>query len=228
MNESGYEEYKKNLHRDQKQRKNLRDGKIQFVLGICFLVYTLVILPFHADNVSEIAGNEMKAGKNYYPEHVYYIYNLEILRAKTDADDGEIYCIARFPDRDQNDWIISFTPGNNQQLAERIRAAERIRTASAFETELNLTVSGYFQLKYLEDFPFEADSFFSVYGRTYANDDGSNMLSLNAKYLCEKNENYTLEILFHPGIPLGSLVAGLLGTIWGSIAWIRNRKSKTP
>ncbi len=85
MNESSYEEYKKNLHRDQKKRADLHDGKVQLVVGTLLLLYTLFILPFHADNVQEIRGDEMTAGKNYYPEKVYYIENLELLCAKTDA-----------------------------------------------------------------------------------------------------------------------------------------------
>lgn len=221
MNESSYEEYKKNFSRDQKKHNGLHRGKILLVLGVIFLLYTLFILPFHADNVNEIRGAEMKAGKDYYPEHVYYIEDLQILRAKTDAGDGQIYCVARFLDRDQNDWIISFTPGSNEQLAERIKIS------SSFENELNLTTSGYFQIKPLEDFPFEADSFFTVYGRKYADAEGSNMLSMNAKYLCEKNDSYILQILFHPGIPLGSLVTGLVGVLYGAFSLIRNRTRKT-
>lgn len=220
MNENSYEEYKKNLSRSRKKHTNLHDGKILLVLGIIFLLYTLFILPFHADNVNEIRGDEMKAGKNYYPEHVYYIDHLQLLRAKTDADKDQIYCIARFLDRDQNDWIISFTPGENERLAEDIRLSDR------FDKELHLTVSGYFQIKPLEDFPFEADSFFTVYGRKYADADGSNMLSMNAKYLCERNDSYLKQILFHPGIPLGSLAAGLGSVIFGIFLLIRSRKVK--
>lgn len=53
MNESSYEAYKKNLFRDQKKRDSFRNGKVRLVVGTCLLLYTLFILPFHADNVDE-------------------------------------------------------------------------------------------------------------------------------------------------------------------------------
>lgn len=221
MNESNYEEYKKNLSKDRKKRNGLHNGKIQLVVGICMLLYTLYILPFHAGDVREIRGDEVKAGKNYYPEKVYYIENLQLLRAKTDTDDDKVYCIAKFADRDQNDWIILFTPGKNKQLEERIRLS------SSFEVELNISTSGYFQLQYLEDLPFGADSFYSVYSGKYADAEGQNMLSLNAEYLCSKYDNYTLQALLRPGIPLVGFVAGMLGTIFGGLSLIRNRSRKT-
>ena len=220
MNESSYEEYKKNLFRDQKKRDGFRSGKIQLVAGICLLLYTLFILPFNADNACEIRGNEMTAGKTYNPQKVYYIENLQLLCAKTDADDDQIYCIAKFLDCDQNDWIISFTPGKNEQLAEQIRLS------ASFKNELNLTISGYFLLEYLEDIPFQADSFYTIYGNKYADAESQNMLSMNAEYLCRRDESYTLQVLLHPGIPLASFVLGMIGVIFGGIALIRNRSCK--
>lgn len=220
MNESSYEEYKKNLFRDQKKHDGFRSGKAQLVAGICLLLYTLFILPFNADNVSEIRGDEMTAGKTYYPQKVYYIENLQLLRTKTDADDDQIYCIAKFFDRDQNDWIISFTPGRNKQLADQIRLS------GSFENELNLTASGYFLLEYLEDLPFGADSFYTIYGGKYSDDEGQNMLSMNAEYLCKRDNNYTLQTLLRPGIPLVSFVSGMIGVIFGGILLIRNRSRK--
>lgn len=220
MNESSYEEYKKNLFHDQKKRDGLRSGKVQLVVGICLLLYTLFILPFHADNVCAIRGDEMTAGKNYYPEKVYYIENLQLLCAKTGADEDPIYCIAKFLDCDQNDWFISFTPGRNKQLAEQIRLS------GSFENELNLTISGYFLLEYLEDLPFEADSFYTVYGSKYADVEGQNMLCLNAEYLCKRDDNYTLQALLRPGIPLISFLCGMTGVISGGILLIRNRSHK--
>lgn len=220
MNEN-YEEYKKNLSRDQKKHNDLLDGKILIVVGICFLLYLAFILPFNADNAGEICGNEMKAGGTYDHVQVYYIENLQLLCAKIDADDDEIYCIAKFLDRDQNEWILSFTPGENERLIQSIRLSDR------FNKELDLTVSGYFQLKPLEDLPFAADSFFTVYGSKYADAEGSNMLSMNAEYLCEKDDNYTLKVLLRPGTPLISLVVGLFGTIVGQILLFRNRNRKT-
>lgn len=220
MNESSYEEYKKNLFHDPKKRDGLRNGKVRLVVGTCMLLYTLFILPFHADNVCEIRGDEMTAGKNYYPEKVYYIENLQILCAKTGADDDQIYCIAKFLDRDQNDWVISFTPGRNKQLAEQIRLS------GSFENELNLMTSGYFLLECPEDLPFEADSFYTVYGSKYADAEGQNMLNLNAEYLCKGYDNYTLQALLRPGIPLVSFVCGMTGVISGGISLIRNRFRK--
>lgn len=219
MNESSYEEYKKNLFHDQKKRDGLRGGKVRLAVGICLLLYTLFILPFHADNVGAIPGDEMTAGKTYYPEKVYYIENLQLLYAKT-GDDDQIYCIAKFTDCNQNDWIISFTPGRNKQLAEQIRLS------GSFENELNLTTGGYFLLEYPEDLPFGADSFYTVYGSKYADAEGQNMLNLNAEYLCERYGNYTLQALLRPGIPLVSFVCGMTGVISGGISLIRNRSRK--
>lgn len=220
MNESSYEEYKKNLHRDQKKRADLHDGKVQLVVGIFMLLYTLFILPFHADNIHEIRGDEMTAGKKYNPEKVYYIENLELLCAKTDADNDQIYCIAKFSDRDQNDWIISFTPGRDKKLAEQIRIS------ASFGKELNITASGYFLLEYLEDLPFQADSFYTVFGKKYADAEGQNMLGLNAEYLCYKYDNYTLQALLRPGIPLVGFVAGIIGVTIGGYLLIKNRSRK--
>lgn len=135
MNEASCEEYKKNLYREQKKRAGFRGGRVQLVVGVCLLLYTLFILPFNAKNVREIHGDEMIAGKTYYPQKVYYIENLQLLCAKTDAADDQIYCIAKFLDCDKNDWIIFFTPGRNEQLAEQIRVS------ASFEKEPNLTTS---------------------------------------------------------------------------------------
>lgn len=220
MNESSYEEYKKNLHRDQKKRADLHDGKVQLVVGIFLLLYTLFILPFHADNVHEIHGNEMTAGKKYNPEKVYYIENLELLCAKTDADNDQIYCIAKFSDRDQNDWIISFTPGRDKQLAEQIRIS------ASFGKGLNITASGYFLLEYLEDLPFQADSFYTIFGKKYADAEGQNMLGLNAEYLCYTYDNYTLKALLRPGVPLVGFVAGTIAVTAGGYLLIKNRSRK--
>ena len=217
MDENSYEEYKRNFSRDQKKTQYFRQGRILLFLSVFFLIYLLWLLPFRAGNVGEIRGDEVKAGKNYYPQKVYYIEDLEILRANANTDNDELYCIAKFYDCDQNEWIILFTPGNDERLAERIELSSR------FGTELNLTVSGYFQLQYFEDLSFAADSFYSVYGRKYADPEGGNMLEVNAKYLCDKSGNYTLEILFHPGVPLVSLVAGVFSLLFGLVWFFKNR-----
>jgi len=215
MNESSYGEYKRNKWRSQKRRENFHNGKIRFVIGICMLLYTLYLLPFHAVNAHKIRGDEMKAGKSFCHEEVYSVDGLRLLRAKTDADDGQLYCIAEFFDQDQNAWIISFTPGRNKQLAKQIRLA------ASSGNELDLTVSGYVLLEYLEDLPFETDSFYSVYGRGYAEAKGQKLLDLNAEYLCQENDNYTLQALLRPGIPFASLVVGVTGILSGGIQLIK-------
>lgn len=227
MNESNYEENPKNSDHGQKKHDGLSGKKLQLVFGLCLLLYTLFILPFHADNVSEICGDEVKAGNQYGRQQVYYIENLQLLRAET--DDDKVYCIARFLDRDQNDWIILFTPGKNKQLTEKIRSSIdfdnklNLTTSAVFSNILNLTTSGYFQLEDLDYISTAADAFYRVYGRTYADAKGQNMLSMYAEYLCEKNDNFTLQALLRPGIPLASLVFGLYGVIFGGLPLIRNR-----
>ena len=219
MSDNSYEEYKKELSRSLKDKENSRSGKILLIVGACLLVYLLFILPFNAGNVSELRGDEVKAGKEYHRIQVYYIDKLHILRARTDTDD--IYCIAKFLDRDGKEWILCFTPGNDEKLAERIRLT------STFENEFDITVSGYFQLGYLEDLPSAADSFFTVYASKYADAEGSNMLSMNAEFLCERYENYTLTVLCRRGIPLRSFVTGLISVLYGGFLLVRNRKRKT-
>lgn len=224
MEENSYEEYKKNLYRSQKRREGLHSGKISTVAGVCLLLYAFFILPFHADNVHEIRGDEIEAGKKYSPEKVYYIEELQILetnvdalrilKADADTDDDEIYCIAKFSDCNKNDWIISFTPGRDERLMQELRYG------------LKPTVSGYFLLEYLEELPSGADVFFTIRGRRHADAEGINMVNLNAEYLCAGYDNYTLQALICPGIPLASFVWGLVGVIGGVISLIRNRPRK--
>ncbi|MCM1215803.1 MAG: hypothetical protein NC331_03160 [Lachnospiraceae bacterium] len=218
MNERSYGQYKRNRLREQKKREGFLDGKIQLIAGICLLLYTFWILPFHADNISAISGDEVKAGDDYAPRQVYHIENLQLLCADTDED--EIYCIARFLDCGQNDWIVCFTPGRNKELAAQIRLA------ALDGREIDLTVSGYFQMRDLDDLPFSADSFLSVYGRKYADADAGNLLEMDAEYLCEGDDNYTLRTLLRPGIPLASILVGAGGVLYGGILLIRNRSQK--
>ncbi|MCM1090433.1 MAG: hypothetical protein NC413_06270 [Muribaculum sp.] len=221
MNESSYEEYKRNLYRDQKKKNDLHDGRVLLVLGVAFILYLLWILPFHADNVSEIRGDEVQAATSQYdPQRVYYIENLQILRARKSTDDDEIYCIAKFEDHDLREWLISLTPGSNGRLAEQLEASIR------FKDEPDLTVSGYFQMQDLKLLPFEADSFYSVYGKSYADSEGENMLGMNAECLCDQYGNYMVEMLSHPGIPFGTLVAAVISLLWGGFLFIRNRTRK--
>ncbi len=217
MNENSYEEYKRSLSRSQKKRDGFRSGRIRLVVGACFLLYTLFILPLRAGNVGEIRGDKLTAGKAFYSEKVYYIENLQLLCAKTDTDDGRIYCIAQFSDCNQDDWIISFTPGRNEKLAEQIKLL------GSFKGGLTLTTGGYFLIESLEELPFEADSFYTVYGEKFADAEGQNMLSMNAEYLCAGDDNYTLQALLRPGIPLVSLAIGIFAVIFGGIALLRNR-----
>ncbi|MCM1326407.1 MAG: hypothetical protein NC094_03415 [Bacteroidales bacterium] len=218
MKESSYEEYKRDVARGQKKRDGFRRGSILLVLSIFFVGYLLWILPFRADNVSEVRGNEIEAGKEYYPLKVYYIENLRILHA--DTDDDEIYCIAQFADCDGKEWLLSFSPGSNERLAEQMKSAGR------FSQEPDLTVSGYFQMQYFEDLPFKVDSFYSVYGRKYADAEGGNMLEMNAKYLCDKSGNYTWEALLHPGIPLLTFVVAVFSILFGGYSFIKNRSHR--
>lgn len=217
MKEPSYEEYKRNRSRDQKKRAGFRNGKIQLIVGACLLVYALWILPFHAGKAGEMRGDELTAGKNYYPEKVYYIEDLQLLQVKTDAGNGQIYGIAKFQDRDQSQWIISFSPGRDSTMADRILLSNSYGSPSS-------PICGYFLLKPLDELPAEADSFYTVYSRDYA--EGQNVLNLHAEYLCPGGDSYTLWALLRPGIPLISVVAGLFGVLSGGISLIRNRSRK--
>lgn len=222
MEDTDYEEYKKNLSRDRKKRKKIHDGKAGILAGTFLLLFVFFILPYHADNAHDVQGDKIESGGFYGPKKVYYFEDLKILHAKTNTDDGSIYCIAKFTDCNQDDWIISFTPGRDERLAEQIRLF-----ASFQKEEQDLTVSGYFLVGNLEDLPFEADSYFSVYGLSYADDDASNMINKNAEYLCDKYDNYTLRTILRPGVPLCGIAAGLLGVITGIISLIRYRSRKS-
>lgn len=219
MSEENYQEYKKERFRNERREENHHRGKMLLILGVIFLAYLLFILPYDAGNVGEMRGDEVIAGKEYHRIRVCYIDQLRILNTKTDTD-GSLYCIASFLDRDQEECILCLTPGKDEKLAEHVKLS------SSFEKEFDLTVNGYFQLRYLEDLPSSADSFYSVYTRKYAEDGTSNLLGLNADYLCKGTENYTLAVICRPGIPLGSLVAGLIGVFYGSYLLIRNPKRK--
>lgn len=223
MSDNSYEEYKKNLSRDQKKRSALHDGKIQLILGVCFLLYLLFILPFDPGNVNSIRGDELKAGDFYGPVKVYYFDQLHILQVKVDEKNDRVYCIAKFLDCDRNEWILSFTPGENKRLAEQLRASASL---DHLEQKPAFSVSGYFRMEDLAALPSGADSFFSVYADNYGNADGSNLLSLNAAYLCDTGENYTQAALLRRGTPLVSLIAGLIGILWGGYRLIKYGKKE--
>ncbi len=217
MNESSYEAYKESHSREQKKRDGFRSGMIRLIVGACLLVYVLWVLPFQAGSASQLRGDELTGGKNYFPAKVYYIEDLQLLRVKTDTENGQIYAIAQFSDREKTAWIISFGPGQDSQMAEMIRLSPSLGIPSH-------PISGYFLLKPLEELPAEADSFYTVYSRDHADTD--KILSLHAEYLCSKDGSYTLRVLLRPGIPLFSFVVGLFGVLSGGISLVQNRPSK--
>ncbi len=221
MGDNGYEEYKKELSRSCRKEKNRQRGKGMLIGGTILLIYFLGIFPYKAGNVGEIRGDEVKGGDAYSRVHVYYIDKLQILYVRMDTDNNRIYCIAKFSDRDQKEWITCFSPGKDKKLAESIRLAR------SFDRESDLTISGYFRMQSLEGLPDGADSFYSIFADDYADAKASNLLNLNAEYLCDKTENYILAVVCRPGIPLGSLVIGLLSVLWGGILLSSNQKSKT-
>lgn len=221
MSDNGYEEYKKDLSRSRKKEKACYHGKSMLIGGTILLIYFLGIFPYKAGNVGEIRGDEVKGGGEYDRVHVYYIDKLQILYVRTDTDSDQIYCIAKFSDRDQKEWITCFSPGKDKKLAERIRLAR------SYDRVSDLTISGYFRMQSLEGLPDGADSFYSVFADNYADAEASNLLNLNAEYLCDKTENYMLAVVCRPGIPLGSLVIGLFSVLWGGTLLGRNQKRKT-
>lgn len=221
MSDNSYEEYKRDLSRSFKKEDSRYRGKGLLISGTFLLIYLLVIFPFKAGNVSEIRGDEVKAGTTYGRVYVYYIDKLHILSVKTDTDNDRIYCIAKFSDCDQKDWILCFTPGKDKKLAKSIQLA------GLFEKESDLTINGYVQMKFVEELPSGADSFYSISADKYADAEASNLLDLNAEYLCDTTENYALAVFCRPGIPLCCFVVGLTGVLYGSLLLIRNQKRKT-
>lgn len=220
MSEESYEEYKKLRAKNEKRKEGLHNGKICVVVGLCLLLYSLYMLPHRADSVHQMRGSEIKAAKEYYPEKAYTIETLEILEAKTETD-GRIYAIARFLDGEQKDWIVLLTPGRDERLAENLSLLERSQKNGSGGNEL--TVRGCFLMRMMEDLPFSADSYYTVYGEKYANENKSNMPAWNAEYLCVIDDNYTLRALCRPGIPLCGFAAGLGGILYGAVSLIRSR-----
>lgn len=218
---NSYEEYKKNLSRSRTRRGKIHDGKGSLISGTLLLLFCLYLLPFHAGNAHEIQGDQIEFGGRYDPQKVYYFEKLEILDAKTDTDDDSIYCIARFSDCNQQEWIILLTPGRNEPLAEQIRLFD-----SLLKVEYNLPVHGYFVMRDLRYLPFGTDAYLSIRGQSFAVNGSSNIISVNAEYLCDKTDNYTLQALKRPGGPLVCLVVGLSGVIYGAILLIRCRRRK--
>lgn len=225
MEENSYEAYKRDFAHARDKRDNLRRGKCLLATGICLLLFFLYIFPFRAGRADEICGDEIKAGNAYDPIQIYYIENLQLLCANADIDDDKIYCVAKFADCNENDWLISFTSCSDEGVAGKIR--DSIQYSSLLESKMNLTISGYFQIRYLDAFPFAVNSFYSANGSKYANAGSSNILNLNADYLCKRTDNFMLALLSRPGTALGFLAASLTGIICGGILLVQNRSHKT-
>lgn len=211
MKETDYQKYKIEQAREQKRKKYLFRGKGSLLAGAFLLLLTLYTIPFHAVNVSEICGEELRERK------AYYIEDLQILQAKVDDTEDQVYCVAKFFDRDQKAWILSFDPGTNEHLAEQIRLAQ------VLGKELDATTSGYV---YVENIPDEARVFYSSHSEEYAEADGGNVLKLNAYYLCGASGNYTLQTLMRPGEIKAGFVVGVVGIIFGGVLVITNRPRK--
>jgi len=211
MKETNYPKYKKEQAREQKRQKNLLRGKGSLLAGVALLLLTLYTLPFRAVNVSDICGDEFKERK------AYYIEDLQILHAKTDDTQDQVYCVAKFLDRNQNAWILSFELGTNEYLAEQIRLAQTLGK------ELDATASGYV---YVENIPEEARIYYSSHSEKYVEADDENVLNLNAYYLCGASGNYTLQALLRSGETKAGFVVGVVGVIFGGIMVMMNRACK--
>ncbi len=217
MKDNSYEEYKKEFSRTQRKRDKFFEGKVCLAVGVFLLLLSLYFLPFRAYNAGELRGDELKTGK------VYYIENLQILHAKIEED--SICCMAKFQDKDQKEWLISFTPDGDEQLVNRIQTVKKVE--QLFKPgdyhELDMETSGYF---YVEDVPSEASSYYAVYSGNYTETGDVTKLKLNADYLCRWDGNYTLEVLSRPGYILCGFVFGIIGIIWGGFLILKNRTGK--
>lgn len=212
MNENNYEEYKQNLYRRQKRLDGLRTGRVSILIGIGLILWSVCSLPFHADNASDIRGDELKAGNAYYME------DLQLLHAKVDDTNDKIYCIAKFTDENQKDWILSVNPGNDEHLVKRINLSKSLGK------ELDIETSGYF---YLDDISGNAKIYYSGRSDEYADSDGENVLKLNADYLCGASGNYTLQALLNSSKIKRTLVWGVIGVIFGIGMLFKNRIRKS-
>lgn len=211
MKETNYHKYKIEQACEQRRQKNLLRGKGSLLAGAALLLLTLYTIPFRAVNVSDICGDELKERK------AYYIEELQILHAKVDENEDQVYCVAKFLDRDQNAWILSFDPGTNEHLAEQIRLAQTLGK------ELDATASGYV---YVEDIPEEVRIYYSSHSENYVETDGGNLLRLNAYYLCGASGNYTLQAILRSGETKAGFVVGVVGVIFGGIMVMMNRSRK--
>lgn len=201
--ESSYREYRKNLIESEKRKDYFNEGKWAMAAGIVLLLCGLYLLPLRAEQAGELCGNELKN------RSVCYIDKLEILHTKTDEKSDGIYGVAKFYDKEQNGWIVSFTPGKGEVLKKRIQP--------------ELEISGYF---YMEKISGKEVSFYSVFGKKYADAEGLNMLELNAEYLCGEHENYMPRLFMRPGYLLSGFLFGIIGLTKGAILMIRNKEKR--
>ena len=203
-----YEGYKRRLVAEEKRKDELLKGKIALLIGSVLLVLALILVPYHAHISSDISGDELQAGD------ACYIENLQILDARIDDDGEDIYCVACFLDKNQKEWIISFHPKSDEHLVKRITLAKSLGA------ELDIVTSGYV---YLYELSGTAEIYYSSHSKNYGTPNGENIIKLDADYLCDINENYTLAVLFRPGLIRASFVGGIFGIIYGIVLLLRNR-----
>ena len=203
-----YEGYKRRQAAVEKRKGELLKGKVALIIGSVLVAVSLFMIPYHADNASQLSGEELQKGD------AYYIDNLQILDVKVDDDDGDIYCVAGFRDKDEKEWIISFHPAGDEHLVRRMELAASLGGDS------DIITSGYVYLYELSGNP---KIYYSSHSKNYAEPDGGNIIRLDADYLCDINGNYTLAVLFRPGQIRASFVMGAIGIIYGIILLLRNR-----
>lgn len=211
MGDMFYNSYKRRFIAADKKRTRLFAGKLYVVIGILLLVWALISIPYHAEFVSEVSGDAMQDGK------VYYMESLQILDAKVDDDDQAIYCVGKFQDKNEKEWIISFNPGNDE-LVEK-----QILLATSLGTKIDVKTSGYV---YVDDNLGDAGTFYSIYSKNYADADEGNILKLQADYLCDISGNFTVATILYPGYIRGAFFIGIAGLLYGGFLLLKYRTPK--
>lgn len=207
MENQFYNRYKATSAATQKRKS----GKICLIVGILMVIGALLLLPYHAKNVNAICGDELKV------RDAYYIEDLQILDAQIKEDGKTVYCLARFTDKNQNDWFISFQPRNNEHLVNQINLAKRLGTKP------DLTTSGYV---YVDDIPSAASAFYAVRCKSLSDQGEENILELHADYLCSASGNFILEALLRPSLIKQAFVWGVIGILFSILILFKYRKSK--
>ena len=205
-----YEGYKRRLAATEKRKEELRGGKIGLLGGSALVVAALFMIPYHAVKSSEISGRELQAGDACYMEQ------LEIRDVRVD-DDGDIYCVAAFRDMNEKEWIISFHPGDDDHLIRRMEIGASLGTFS------DIKIDGYV---YLYQLTGNSETYYSLRSKKYAESDGSNIIRLDADYLCDIYGNYTLEVLLRPSEAKRAFFVGGFGMIHGIFLLLRNLKKR--